>query len=891
MIEQKRSSFRLGLGARDLPFLAALVSVLALVPLIYFIARAQTAAIAITAGPTIPDAGLSETGATIIWDTNIESTTVVLFGTGPELGDVLRKIDIMAGETEVMELRHIYSFTELAGGKTYYYKVRSVAADGSSAESGSKTFTTKSAAAPQPMLKNVEITSPTASLVVMAPVRFEAKTDGTADKLEFRVSDSKSVPLPPPLDGVLAGGIWSATAKEIPAGDYLLRAVATGSDGAGGQVSVGATAVPFTVKSKPTEETKEEPPKPPVPVCGNAKCEPGETPESCAKDCPPEQKPPQPVCGNAKCEPGETPTSCPKDCLGEQKPPAPPEETKEQPPVPPGEKPPVPPPGDQPPAPSMENPSPEGPSVTAPRPPQPPMSLDLKAAVESVIADMAFPMPPTPPSAPAGGGAPAPEAEMTPDQRLCRDANIPREKCEVWIQAKYADKACAAAGITTKESCIEFLSKKNSGTFPGCEGLSVTQCDELKSRSTAGYLPSETREKVDEVIAKAAEENVVPNLPGVIGITADTAKGAEWRSSAPSEGAETSASLIVIDTDKDGLPDDLEKILGTDPNNPDTDGDGVSDGDEVRKGTDPKSAGKKMLEKLDDTARALATNQPLQQPRGAGQFNPAFTVQLALDGVGSAGGTGNTNPLFSEDEAASGGGTKGSVGGSAAQDTSVKPNFSEDEEAGSGTRGSVSSAGSASAGGTGSSTKPSFSEDEEAGGVRASVGMGGIASAGTAGNTNPLFSEDEAASGGGTKGSVGMKLRGTALPGTTCLLYVYSYVPVVLTTTADENGNWSYDLGSSLNDGEHTVYVAVTDDTGKITEKSDPLSFVVNAAQAVTVDEYLAAPAAAAAEAAAVAPEADLSRWYILGVFVLVVLTAAVVAVVVRRPGKPPVQK
>jgi hypothetical protein len=35
------------------------------------------------------------------------------------------------------------------------------------------------------------------------------------------------------------------------------------------------------------------------------------------------------------------------------------------------------------------------------------------------------------------------------------------------------------------------------------------------------------------------------------------------------------------DTDGDGIPDDLEPVFGTDPNNPDTDGDGLSDGDEV----------------------------------------------------------------------------------------------------------------------------------------------------------------------------------------------------------------------------------------------------------------------------------------------------------------------
>lgn len=42
------------------------------------------------------------------------------------------------------------------------------------------------------------------------------------------------------------------------------------------------------------------------------------------------------------------------------------------------------------------------------------------------------------------------------------------------------------------------------------------------------------------------------------------------------------------DHDNDGLSNDEEKTLGTDPRNPDTDGDGVADGVEVAKGTDPK---------------------------------------------------------------------------------------------------------------------------------------------------------------------------------------------------------------------------------------------------------------------------------------------------------------
>jgi len=46
----------------------------------------------------------------------------------------------------------------------------------------------------------------------------------------------------------------------------------------------------------------------------------------------------------------------------------------------------------------------------------------------------------------------------------------------------------------------------------------------------------------------------------------------------------------VADSDDDGLSDDEEVSLGTNPFNPDTDGDGVPDGEEIAKGTDPRMA-------------------------------------------------------------------------------------------------------------------------------------------------------------------------------------------------------------------------------------------------------------------------------------------------------------
>lgn len=78
-----------------------------------------------------------------------------------------------------------------------------------------------------------------------------------------------------------------------------------------------------------------------------------------------------------------------------------------------------------------------------------------------------------------------------------------------------------------------------------------------------------------------------------------------------------------------------------------------------------------------------------------------------------------------------------------------------------------------------------------------------------------------------------MQLTGKGLPNSFVTIYVYSD-PIVLTVKTDSDGNWVYELDKELEDGAHEVYVAVTDNTGKITGKSEPLAFV-KTAQAVTI--------------------------------------------------------
>ena len=81
-------------------------------------------------------------------------------------------------------------------------------------------------------------------------------------------------------------------------------------------------------------------------------------------------------------------------------------------------------------------------------------------------------------------------------------------------------------------------------------------------------------------------------------------------------------------------------------------------------------------------------------------------------------------------------------------------------------------------------------------------------------------------------------LSGQADANAWILIYLYSDLPLVLTTQVDANGNWSYTLDENLVDGQHQAYVTVNDDTGKIIKQSNPLSFFVSSAQAVSAGDY-----------------------------------------------------
>lgn len=71
-------------------------------------------------------------------------------------------------------------------------------------------------------------------------------------------------------------------------------------------------------------------------------------------------------------------------------------------------------------------------------------------------------------------------------------------------------------------------------------------------------------------------------------------------------------------------------------------------------------------------------------------------------------------------------------------------------------------------------------------------------------------------------------ISGKGLPNSFVTLYVYS-TPLVVTVKTDSEGGWSYIFDKELENGDHEVYVGITDNAGRIVAKSSPLPFVKTA--------------------------------------------------------------
>lgn len=71
-----------------------------------------------------------------------------------------------------------------------------------------------------------------------------------------------------------------------------------------------------------------------------------------------------------------------------------------------------------------------------------------------------------------------------------------------------------------------------------------------------------------------------------------------------------------------------------------------------------------------------------------------------------------------------------------------------------------------------------------------------------------------------------LKITGKAKANSVVFIYMYSD-PIIITTTADSNGNWTYVLEDPLVPGKHEVYAVVNKGDGTYT-KSEPFTFIIS---------------------------------------------------------------
>jgi len=133
--------------------------------------------------------------------------------------------------------------------------------------------------------------------------------------------------------------------------------------------------------------------------------------------------------------------------------------------------------------------------------------------------------------------------------------------------------------------------------------------------------------------------------------------------------------------------------------------------------------------------------------------------------------------------------------------------------------------------------------------------------------------------------SVYTTVTGVALPNSFVTLYVFS-TPTIVTVRTDENGAFEYTFTRELEDGNHQVFAAITDNTGEIVAQSQVFGFVKEAEAFTPVD---LAEANAAESAVTLLTPSDSSNSYqiVIGMSVLALGILLILLGVGLRSNKP----
>ncbi|MEA1962919.1 MAG: Ig-like domain-containing protein [Patescibacteria group bacterium] len=320
----------------------------------------------------------------------------------------------------------------------------------------------------------------------------------------------------------------------------------------------------------------------------------------------------------------------------------------------------------------------------------------------------------------------------------CQELGISDYKeCGKALFRKYGIQACAKAGISSEKQCRSFILNKYQQKI-SCANLSELECGKAIEENFLGVISDRQikfKELKDNYAEQQEKSQKISELQEKLKISKELIPVADVNVKVKMIAAlddmvlknydtliQTAPLALLIDSDGDGLADDIEERIGTDKNNIDSDGDGYNDGEEVKNGYNPLGSGaiKKALAAID---LAIINNKTIGHPKTRGDVFDNFKINNIA-------------------------------------------NNTEDNK--------------------------------------------------------------------------GYILSGQADPNSIVTIYLYSEIPLLVTAKTDAYGNWRYELSESLIDGEHEVYVALNDNTGRVVKKGNPLSFFIKEAKAISVEDFVA---------------------------------------------------
>lgn len=228
----------------------------------------------------------------------------------------------------------------------------------------------------------------------------------------------------------------------------------------------------------------------------------------------------------------------------------------------------------------------------------------------------------------------------------CRDAGAKSQsECNKIMFNKYGPQECRDAGITDEKECNNFIFNKyapqvqcgNIGDWQCKNSLQTTHLGDIVSKQTQyselkeKIMPmageSMTVQKINDELQTAKEIIPFKDVNATLKIVATKEQMVLYESDNLTQ---TSPVAVMIDSDGDGLPDDMEKRMGTDPNKSDSDSDGYSDSAEVKNKYNPIGNGevKMAMAPIDE---AILQNKTLAQPKTDGEESNKLTVNKIIN--------------------------------------------------------------------------------------------------------------------------------------------------------------------------------------------------------------------------------------------------------------------